>query len=103
MKRATTFTSAILFISAVSIHALVKRATFRLSRYRNPNKRFNPRPREEGDASSVGYKPQSDGFNPRPREEGDDCTTLSSIVVSCFNPRPREEGDALRGVDIKEI
>ena len=41
---------------------------------------FNPRPREEGDASSVGYKPQSDDFNPRPREEGD---LLALKIIQC--------------------
>ena len=54
---------------------------------------FNPRPREEGDASSVGYKPQSDDFNPRPREEGDASSVGYKPQSDDFNPRPREEGD----------
>ena len=49
----------------------MKRATFSIIFCVSSYSDFNPRPREEGDASSVGYKPQRDDFNPRPREEGD--------------------------------
>ena len=58
-------------VAVISIHALVKRATMPVAVFKPCAHDFNPRPREEGDASTVGYKPQSDDFNPRPREEGD--------------------------------
>ena len=60
-------------VYAISIHALVKRAT---SAYINPR--------------SV-----SPYFNPRPREEGDAPVTVSVSLTVYFNPRPREEGDGL--------
>ena len=56
---------------AISIHALVKRATrrhkspYRLAAY------FNPRPREEGDRYAALAELPHINFNPRPREEGD--------------------------------
>ena len=56
-----------------------------MRRYVKRCKDFNPRPREEGDASSVGYNPQSDDFNPRPREEGDSgdgVFTMWEILIS---------------------
>ena len=34
-------------------------------------------------------------FNPRPREEGDATDTTDTTVNTDFNPRPREEGDIL--------
>ena len=56
---------------AISIHALVKRAT------------------------NIVYPPYPCGFyfNPRPREEGDAILALDFFLVTDFNPRPREEGD----------
>ena len=55
----------------ISIHALVKRATFRNIRRTWADLNFNPRPREEGDFFGGIRYLKSDYFNPRPREEGD--------------------------------
>ena len=41
----------------ISIHALVKRATFRHSNYKMLLSYFNPRPREEGDVCRPGNEP----------------------------------------------
>ena len=71
VKRATRCAFVPLSVHDISIHALVKRATpegrlcFRCVR------NFNPRPREEGDASTAKPFIYSDNFNPRSREEGD--------------------------------
>ena len=54
---------------------------------------FNPRPREEGDATLKTFGDFHRHFNPRPREEGDSFLTLSLLFMLYFNPRPREEGD----------
>ena len=100
---------------AISIHALVKRATRFFNAFKNHIFDFNPRPREEGDCfthrKTIRYTqfqstPSWRGrqhkklcseayrhFNPRPREECD-LMCLWFRSVSCnFNPRPREEGD----------
>ena len=55
----------------ISIHALVKRATYGAGKV------------------SVGLG----DFNPRPREEGDIVNGIRDILDEDFNPRPREEGD----------
>ena len=55
----------------ISIHALVKRATFVLSGQYFRIMDFNPRPREEGDLNYNDRRLQIQYFNPRPREEGD--------------------------------
>ena len=56
---------------AISIHALVKRAT------------------PSGDASTL----TALYFNPRPRKEGDPSGDASTLTALYFNPRPRKEGD----------
>ena len=77
----------------ISIHALVKRATFCQNIAIQHAIDFNPRPREEGDVAlkvEVGSEPN---FNPRPREEGDLIYQSALVCDGNFNPRPREEGD----------
>ena len=60
-----------IIIFDISIHALVKRATFCAKcKY-----------------IDVTY------FNPRPRKEGDPVVQATPLEVSDFNPRPRKEGD----------
>ena len=77
---------------------------------------FNPRPRKEGDMSTLDSKRSPLYFNPRPRKEGDSVRQVKTIVYRCisihalvkratsniivagislidFNPRPRKEGD----------
>ena len=76
---------------------------------------FNPRPRAEGDKSTIRRGNRLLGFNPRPRAEGDTiiyptfivfCVSIHALVqratiyvdygvwvVWRFNPRPRAEGD----------
>ena len=49
VKRATFFDFPELQACDISIHALVKRATTVLERYLVHTMNFNPRPREEGD------------------------------------------------------
>ena len=49
VKRATVFTKARYNIDNISIHALVKRATLALKDTSKKYVYFNPRPREEGD------------------------------------------------------
>ena len=55
----------------ISIHALVKRATFYEVYVYYECYYFNPRPREEGDCACIIIKVNGSYFNPRPREEGD--------------------------------
>ena len=55
----------------ISIHALVKRATFYEVYVYYECYYFNPRPREEGDFVLRLSKAHWNNFNPRPREEGD--------------------------------
>ena len=78
---------------AISIHALVKRATEPLHSDSESDMHFNPRPREEGDSFHCLYNTPFLYFNPRPREEGDVAHTGTVLDVGNFNPRPREEGD----------
>ena len=71
MKRATG--AIVLDVSKVdiSIHALVKRATYDTVCILGYDRDFNPRPREEGDYTRYGIRRVMNDFNPRPREEGD--------------------------------
>ena len=55
----------------ISIHALVKRATYGRKWYYRLIDDFNPRPRKEGDINSRNFGILRVNFNPRPREEGD--------------------------------
>ena len=77
----------------ISIHALVKRATAQREFITKSEANFNPRPREEGDITINGNFPCFKYFNPRPREEGDAPVTVRVSLTVYFNPRPREEGD----------
>ena len=77
----------------ISIHALVKRATFFALSTDGAKLDFNPRPREEGDTTAVTSSPIEPYFNPRPREEGDKGVGYFTHSPRDFNPRPREEGD----------
>ena len=58
-------------LSSISIHALVKRATWCRLGSENVTIDFNPRPREEGDQYADNNRGGYCDFNPRPREEGD--------------------------------
>ena len=115
MKRATKIKIYKDGTTNISIHALVKRATSRLSIRSARSSNFNPRPREEGDVMQRAFDPlnmisihalvkratvrkrnvESVGlhFNPRPREEGDNGRYNNVWYYGNFNPRPREEGD----------
>ena len=64
---------------------------------------FNPRPREEGDATAVSVKQKLCNFNPRPREEGDQQNYRRLRQSRNFNPRPREEGDITKDKPVKII
>ena len=85
-------------VYAISIHALVKRATGIIIISAIPIVNFNPRPREEGDSHRCDKCYSLWHFNPRPREEGDLFPTAIFSDHSYFNPRPREEGDTQTGL-----
>jgi len=53
------------------------------------NSRFNPRPREAGDLSSVPVVDFSDSFNPRPREAGDKITARMFYRMYCVSIHAR--------------
>ena len=71
VKRATHDYLKIIILQRISIHALVKRATSKLDYVLTGRLHFNPRPREEGDADLLAVAASKADFNPRPREEGD--------------------------------
>ena len=75
VKRATWNNPFDIRLTIISIHALVKRAT-------------------KDEFISSDYKTN---FNPRPREEGDSAYDLLVWAIKDFNPRPREEGDGHSG------
>ena len=79
-------------LQLISIHALVKRATF-FTFFNFFAKYFNPRPREEGNIARSLAVNNRHYFNPRPREEGDSFHKRGVLYRQYFNPRPREEGD----------
>ena len=95
MKRATLQRKIYIVVCSISIHALVKRATYLPSNTGGLARDFNPRPREEGDARQSIRQFYTRYFNPRPREEGDQTLLLQLSEHSYFNPRPREEGDIM--------
>ncbi len=88
VKRATFLFVFSLFVLVISIHALVKRATllsvsvFLFLLY------FNPRPREEGDFSFCFFAICVGDFNPRPREEGDASVLLFYSFRQVFQSTP---------------
>ena len=53
MKRATHFCDFLTFCSAISIHALMKRATTVGDKTKAVIADFNPRPHEEGDIAPI--------------------------------------------------
>ena len=93
VKRATIGFLNPFFCSVISIHALVKRATSVGSFFQFFHGYFNPRPRKEGDSNGNAKPPKKRNFNPRPRKEGDTSNSNFSIPIFYFNPRPRKEGD----------
>ena len=78
---------------AISIHALVKRATLVWYSIVIVLCYFNPRPRKEGDVWVAGQRALLVYFNPRPRKEGDLPLKNLGHPTGYFNPRPRKEGD----------
>ena len=93
VKRATYANKYTAKCGFISIHALVKRATSNKSIKDFIAKNFNPRPRKEGDLLQWRRGVYNVDFNPRPRKEGDYLMTISIIQQFHFNPRPRKEGD----------
>ena len=77
----------------ISIHALVKRATYGDGKVAVGLGDFNPRPRKEGDSATTTATGTDTHFNPRPRKEGDGNFYLGNSIDQHFNPRPRKEGD----------
>ena len=59
MKRATSNNyTGYKYANIISIHALVKRATYRKNGKRQQTHYFNPRPREKGDILTAGDVPE---------------------------------------------
>ena len=83
------------YIAEISIHALVKRATYANFVEFVVIFYFNPRPRKEGDGTNSSAVNWAIYFNPRPRKEGDHCHLMYFFTKDNFNPRPRKEGDQL--------
>src|SRR5690606_11849257 len=54
--------------------------------------RFNPRPREAGDAARQGLQP-AQGVSIRARAKRATTGHSRMELTRCFNPRPREAGD----------
>ncbi len=83
--------------SLVSIHALAGRATPRLLITLPPGYTFQSTPSQGGRPSPRPAKvSRSRRFNPRPRREGDvGAVRRRARVHWSFNPRPRREGDCL--------
>ena len=96
VKRATDVISIGSRLQLISIHALVKRATNTNEIIAKRYGDFNPRPRKEGDSSSLRIFPAKLNFNPRPRKEGDGNYGGRRNGKKYFNPRPRKEGDTRR-------
>ena len=69
----------------ISIHALVKRATFFIYICSFFIFYFNPRPREKGDFGTLRLWRILRYFNPRPREKGDDENGMQYISDCCIS------------------
>ena len=66
--------------------------------------RFNPRPRDGGDAFIQFRLIIFVCFNPRPRDGGDRCTVDPyRLAIGCFNPRPRDGGDEKQRISEEEV
>ena len=94
VKRATEYIQFIHVPETISIHALVKRATCGNASIHVDAAHISIHALVK---RATGLADSSNGskgdFNPRPREEGD---RLHRVGIPCrpyFNPRPREEGD----------
>ena len=94
VKRATYLTDIIQEITwGISIHALVKRATkvFAKAKYQ-PLISIHALVKRATFAPTISLADNC-YFNPRPREEGDKTYFNEFCAAVNFNPRPREEGD----------
>ena len=97
VKRATSPVSFGAFIFHISIHALVKRATSTIGACCIHDYHFNPRPREEGDFCCWKLENYWD-ISIHALVKRATCRDFDSRRCSrYFNPRPREEGDATAG------
>jgi len=72
----------------VSIHTRVKRVTPRVWARRRCLRRFNPHPREAGDAARSSTGNWLTGFNPHPREAGDSTRVSSGTRTTTFQSTP---------------
>ena len=81
------------FLLYVSIHALLRRATWFARGSLIWKQSFNPRPPAEGDTRFTIPAPSGSSFNPRPPAEGDGYGYGYGGAFACFNPRPPAEGD----------
>ena len=94
VKRATYIYSVPFTMTVISIHALVKRATdIKLGYKKKISISIHALVKRATFECRYVTLVKVD-FNPRPREEGDEIEVLHRESKSDFNPRPREEGDS---------
>ena len=94
VKRATIIFKYFILYNIISIHALVKRATHgdydeKLMAVISIHALV-----KRATSDSIGRRRSRRYFNPRPREEGDSTASALWTLSVYFNPRPREEGDS---------
>ena len=94
-----------MLISGISIHALVKRATYAKIYACNARKNFNPRPRKEGDRRGMTGSTHTTSFQSNASwdkifisihalvKRATEPPVNTKDLESNFNPRPRKEGD----------
>ena len=93
VKRATFTEGQFIFNKVISIHALVKRATYLNSYNRLPLAISIHALVKRATIFTLFHLAFKFHFNPRPREEGDSRKFTMNTKTKYFNPRPREEGD----------
>ena len=85
------------FITNISIHALVKRATYTMKQLVSAIKISIHALVKRATLTKILQLTCQTYFNPRPREEGDGLCLWETLANVDFNPRPREEGDSVVG------
>ena len=96
-KRATGLTGDFARRRYISIHALAKRATYKRAGAEPCYRHFNPRPRKEGDGFRPHQIQNQNHFNPRPRKEGDyfvyeNNKSMSNISIHALAKRATSAG-----------
>ena len=95
VKRATLAMYYVHGQFTISIHALVKRATLFSGWISSKNIISIHALVKRATHYLTVFRGLYRNFNPRPREEGDSTGDADDELIKNFNPRPREEGDPL--------